>query len=280
MKTTYNFPRILRLSAALAVLGGAGVALAAGDYQFRQPLAGVAAPAPSFSVTPTSLTFPSLEIGQSATQYVVVQNMGSGAGAIPRTLPPEPFSLSDGECGATLEPSRGCAMEVRFSPTAAGQYAGGFTLAGTPVSLSGSVVAPAEPVAQWSGAFGSNTAYSTSGFGDEGRYYYLRNVGAGVLSAPSITMTGDDGFTIGTIRSISDAGTVGAAVGCNSATDGYARLGCRAADDVTAADARKHLRIQVWYNSYNPNGSKAATMTVKFGTEADAPSTVLNFTAN
>lgn len=238
-----------------------------------------AAPPAAFTLSSQNLAFAQTETGKTSTQTVTVQNTGGSAGAVSKTQPAAPFSVTD-NCGASLAAGASCTATYTFAPTVANTYAGvTSTLAGKTVTMGGTSVAPAPtgPTTAWSGAAGSPTAVNTGFTDGTSRIYFLRNTSAsGLLATSTITLTGDDQFSFGTIRTVDDAGAGVSAPGC-SGLGSYTLSGCRAQDDAAVAGAKKHLRIQIWFTSYNPAGSKLATLTV---TLSDGTTQVLNLTAN
>jgi hypothetical protein len=115
------------------------------------------ATAPVVAFSPTTLTFPSQDIGTtSAPQSIAVTNTGSaglfiGSAAVPNTL--DFTEVSDGCSGLTLAPGTSCSVSITFSPTAAGTRSAAFTLtdnaAGSPhtVPLTGTGAGTNPPLA-------------------------------------------------------------------------------------------------------------------------------------
>jgi hypothetical protein len=95
-------------------------------------LSGTGIAPPGASVTPASLTFAALGVGQtSAAQTLTVSNRGGGPLAISGITANGDFSLpaADNTCGAILMPSASCTAQVVFTPTVGGQRAGSVSLA-------------------------------------------------------------------------------------------------------------------------------------------------------
>jgi len=144
---------------AFAALGALTVpAIAVGDHGSGGG-GGTTTPrttAPVVALTPTTLAFPTEDIGAtSPAQSVTVANTGSGSlfinsAAVPNTL--DFTEVSDGCSGLTLAPGGSCAVSITFSPTAPGTRTASFTLtdnaAGSPqkVPLSGNGAGTASPL--------------------------------------------------------------------------------------------------------------------------------------
>lgn len=99
------------------------------------PVTGTGATAPAISVTPTSLSFGSVAVGNSADRSFTIQNTGSGtlAGTCNTAAP---FSLPNG-CSFSLSAGQSQTINVHFSPTATGSFTGnvGLTSNGGHASL-------------------------------------------------------------------------------------------------------------------------------------------------
>lgn len=183
----------LKQLAALCALGALAAPSWGLSYELREPLQGVrttsstgdsgsATPAPAFVVTPTGLTFAQIEAGQSSSLVLNVQNTGTGAGAVTKTAPAAPFSMTD-NCGDSLASGQTCQATVTFAPTAEGSFQDTAIVAGTSVSLSGSAFAPT-PVFSLSASsltFASIEAGQTSS-----QTVTIQNVGTG---AGAVTKT-------------------------------------------------------------------------------------------
>jgi hypothetical protein len=109
---------------------------------------GVAAP-PALALTPTSLSFGTVNVGSAATLAVTVRNSGGGTltGAASTAAP---FSVQ-GTASYALAANQSATITVRFSPTAYGVASGSLTLSGSAhgsVGLGGTGAASstAEPV--------------------------------------------------------------------------------------------------------------------------------------
>lgn len=109
-----------------------------------------AAPQASVTLTPAALTFAAQAVQTaSAAQTVTVQNTGSNALTIGSIVTAGDFSQSN-NCGASLAAGSSCAIQVVFTPTAAGTRTGSLVLSGNipngqqsiPLSGTGSTPAP------------------------------------------------------------------------------------------------------------------------------------------
>jgi hypothetical protein len=130
--------------------------------------------APIASITP-ALAFGDLATGTTATQDLILSNIGNAdltnitVGAFPAG-----FSRQGGDCIGTLAANTTCTITVQFAPIAALEYAGDVSItafnvavANSPVSLSGSGVAPQGTVAFTSASSGILNAGGTElDFGD------------------------------------------------------------------------------------------------------------------
>jgi Abnormal spindle-like microcephaly-assoc'd, ASPM-SPD-2-Hydin len=102
---------------------------------------------PSFSLSPLTLSFGQVQVGQtSSALQLTVQNSGPGAVSITSANASAPFVLQSNACGNSVAANSSCALALQFAPTQAGAVTGTFTLtdsAGTQtVSLSGNGAAP------------------------------------------------------------------------------------------------------------------------------------------
>jgi hypothetical protein len=105
------------------------------------------------NVTPTSLAFGNAITGTTSTaQAITLHNTGNAALNTIAVVVTAPFSrptgVAGGTCGTTLAAASTCTINVVFSPTAAGgatgtaTVTGSVTVSGSPVSLTGTGVAP------------------------------------------------------------------------------------------------------------------------------------------
>ena len=81
------------------------------------------APAASFTVTPSQVTF---DLLRQADQVVTVKNTGQAAAFMWRDVsiqgPGQAAFTLQGSCGSSLEPGRTCDILVRFTPPRSGDY--------------------------------------------------------------------------------------------------------------------------------------------------------------
>jgi N-acetylneuraminic acid mutarotase len=105
--------------------------------------------APAVSLSPTSLSFPTQDVGtSSSTQSVTLTNTGGAALTLSSIAASGDFSQTN-NCGASLAASGSCTITVTFTPTARDNRAGAITITsnatGSPhsVSLSGTGFLPA-----------------------------------------------------------------------------------------------------------------------------------------
>lgn len=105
----------------------------AGDSNFAPATAKaislvVAAPAPTATISPGSLTFASQTVGStSATQTVTLTNSGAAALAISSISASGDFAESQ-SCGTSLAAETDCTISVTFTPTASGSRTGTLTI--------------------------------------------------------------------------------------------------------------------------------------------------------
>ncbi len=87
---------------------------------------------PDLSVSPTSLAFGNVEVGQSATQSVTYTSVGSAPVQVTAAnldASPDFSEVSDTCTGATLAPGVTCAVSIRYTPSGVGNDGGGFYIA-------------------------------------------------------------------------------------------------------------------------------------------------------
>ena len=156
-------------------------------------VAGNIAAAPKIGVTPSSLSFGSVTVGQNSSLALAISNNGSAAltissitssnGAFAATSPATPF---------TVQPGGSTAVTVMFSPTAAGSQSGNLTISSNDpaspqftVAVSGTGTAAAVP--------SITTSPSTLAFGSvtvgkpQSQTLTINNVGTATLSVSSIS---------------------------------------------------------------------------------------------
>ena len=79
---------------------------------------------PGFSLSSTSLSFGSVDVGFSATQSFTLTNQSSGALAVPAFVTTGPYSVSAVACGTSLASLKSCLVNVTFTPSSPGSQAG------------------------------------------------------------------------------------------------------------------------------------------------------------
>jgi hypothetical protein len=97
------------------------------------------------SLSAGPVNFGSVPVGQSPTIEILLVNQTSATLAVPSvSVSGSGFSLtSQPPAGSTVSPSASAALEVQFSPTAAGAATGTLTIGGQPFTLTGTgVIAP------------------------------------------------------------------------------------------------------------------------------------------
>lgn len=150
---------------------------------------------PAVSVTPTSLTFSSQNVGSSsAAKTVSATNETSSAVSISSITSSGDYSETN-NCGSSLAAGASCTVSVTFTPTAAGTRTGTLTLTDSAsnspqtVSLSGTGASstPAFTVSPASLTFGSQNVGSSSAPQQVG----VVNNTSGAVSVTSIAATGD-----------------------------------------------------------------------------------------
>jgi hypothetical protein len=152
---------------------------------------------PALSLSPTSLTFASTNIGStSAAQVITLKNNGTGA----LTISSVSFAgtsaasyIQTNTCGSTLASSASCVISVTFSPTAVGAAPASLSIAdnitGSPqtVAVTGTGVGvPAVSLSPTGLAFASTIDFSTSA----AQVVTLKNTGTGALSISSVSLIG------------------------------------------------------------------------------------------
>ena len=163
-------------------------------------------PAPLAAVTPTALSFGNLSTGTNTDLMLTVNNTGDAAlTGIIVDVTGAGYLRNGGNCGTSLNPTSSCTIIVRFSPTAAIAYtgsvaitAGNGTVAGAPVSLTGTgVAAPVVSVSPSPLAFGDHYTGTTTNLP-----LTLSNTGSTALSGIAVNVTGPrfarNGGTCGT----------------------------------------------------------------------------------
>jgi len=159
---------------------------------------------PNISVSPTSLDFGAVTVGNtSAVQTVTVKNTGTADLNIGSLLTTGGFSIQSDNCsGATVAASGGsCTVDVVFEPTADGALTGTLSIPSddssipnVDVALSGTGTSVSEPnisVSPAAKSFGNVTVGDTSAT----QTFTVSNTGTADLNIGSVTKTGDFSIT-------------------------------------------------------------------------------------
>ena len=142
----------------------------------------------TLSVSPQTLTFPTLTPGQtSAAQTVTLTvNGGIGVSGIQLTIDAG-FQVAQNNCTGTFQSGGTCTVLVDFAPTAVGNYAGQLTINGTgvqyPVSVALTGVAVAPPTIQSSSG---QVSFQTTGVGITSAPFTLQLTN----TSPNVDITG------------------------------------------------------------------------------------------
>ncbi len=192
--------------------------------QFRSQtvaLSGIGTAPPAVQLTPAALSFAGTAVGQtSAAQTVQISNFGGGQLTVTSVAAGGDFSESDACAGKVLSGTATCAVQVTFSPTAAGARSGTLTVfgsapgSGAPLqataALSGTGEAPATIVLDpTSASFGTVTLGSSS---SPAMNITLSNTGGVSATLQTPTVTGDFAISANTCGA-----TLAASTGCTVA---------------------------------------------------------------
>jgi hypothetical protein len=149
---------------------------------------------PQISVSPASVAFPSLIVGQSNSQTLALRNSGTANLTVSQaTISGAGFSLSGLSLPLTLAPGASSSFSVAFTPTAAGAVSGSLSLTSNAptsplaVALSGTGVAQSLQLAAspTSLSFGNLAVGSTAS-----QSITLSNTGNGSVSVSQISVSG------------------------------------------------------------------------------------------
>jgi len=160
-------------------------------------LTGTGGGAPAVSLSPTSLTFASTNVGSSsAAQVVTLKNTGAGALTISSVSFNGASAASYAQtktCGTSLAAGASCAVSITFNPSAVGAASASLSFAdnvtGSPqtVALTGTGVGvPVVSLSPTSLAFASTNVGSTSA----AQVVTLKNTGTAALTISNVTFTG------------------------------------------------------------------------------------------
>ena len=149
--------------------------------------------APSVSLSPDSLQYPSLAVGStSPAQTVLLRNMGSSPLAISSITATGDFAELD-NCGTSVSAAGSCTLSVTFTPTTAGTRLGSILMqdnaAGSPhvINLSGIGSGPVATLNPGSLSFSAQPVGTSSA----AQAVILANSGNAALSISNIQITGD-----------------------------------------------------------------------------------------
>ena len=151
--------------------------------------------APTASLSPTSLTFASQNVGStSVAQTITLTNGGTAALALTSIAASGDYAQTN-TCGTSVAAGANCTISVTFTPTAAGTRTGAITVtdnaAGSPqtASLAGTGVAvgPSAALSPTSLTFAAQTIATTS----PAQAITLSNSGTAALTITSIAASGD-----------------------------------------------------------------------------------------
>ena len=160
---------------------------------FKFPGCGGSAPAASLS--PTSLTFASQNVGStSGAQAITLSNGGTAALAITSVAASGDYAQTN-TCGSSVAAGANCTISVTFTPTAAGTRTGTISVtdnaAGSPQTASltgtGTAVGPSAALSPTSLTFAAQTIATTS----PAQAITLSNSGTAALTITSIAASGD-----------------------------------------------------------------------------------------
>ncbi len=151
---------------------------------------------PVANVSPASVDFGSLNVNNTATRTVTVQNNGNTALALSSMAVSGgggSFTVQSTNCGSSVAPGGQCTVTVAFTPTTVGGSAGTLVVtdnaADSPqdVSLTGTGTSPNLAISPPTIAFGSLTIGK---IGPSSRQVVVSNTGSGPLTVSSVNVTG------------------------------------------------------------------------------------------
>lgn len=159
---------------------------------------GAAAPVPQLTMSGSSLSFGSVAVNSSTTQVLTLLSTGTAPVTLTSAaITGAGFALATNPLPATLSPGQSLALQIRFSPTAAGAVAGRLAInsaSGTAtVALSGTGTAASVPqltVSTASLAFGNVTVKTSAA-----QSLTLRSTGTASVTVNSASITGA-GFSL------------------------------------------------------------------------------------
>ncbi|MGA2808084.1 MAG: choice-of-anchor D domain-containing protein [Terracidiphilus sp.] len=190
-----------------ASAGTFGATLSFNDNAPNSPqtltLTGTATGNPAVSLSPTSLTFASTNVGStSAAQVITLKNTGAGALTISSVSFTGASATSYSQtntCGSTLAASASCTISITFKPVAAGTLTASLSLADNAaaspqsVALTGTGIAPlpAVTLSTKSLSFPVTVINASAGYArSPAQAITLTNSGSAALNLTSITLSG------------------------------------------------------------------------------------------
>jgi hypothetical protein len=154
----------------------------------------VTASGPIVSLSPTSLTFPKTDVGEtSSPKTVTLTNTGASILNISSIAPSGDFAIQSTTCGGTLAAKTKCAVKVTFTPTHAGTRTGALTFTdnapGSPqaVALSGTGAVVVPTLTPASATYAKQKVGTTS----KPKTFTLTNKQSVTLTNIAISITGD-----------------------------------------------------------------------------------------
>jgi hypothetical protein len=115
--------------------GAATLTVVSGGNSLTASLTGTGTPGYSFSAN--SLTFGSLDVGNSASQTLTLASLASGPLPVPVFVTTGQYSVSTAACGPTLAAGATCPVKVTFLPTSTGPQSGTVGVNSTSLLYSG-----------------------------------------------------------------------------------------------------------------------------------------------
>ncbi|MGM9488576.1 choice-of-anchor D domain-containing protein [Ideonella sp. YS5] len=169
-----------------------------GDATVSLSGTGQAVATPQASLSPSSVSFGSVTVGNSSTaQTVTLTNSGSAALSITDISAASPFSATHA-CGSSLAAGANCKISVVFTPTGSGAASGNLSVSsnasGSPhtVGLSGTGVLASTGILQWTDS--SAVAFGNATVGDDAATHTLTlsNTGSGTATLGEFTVSGSN----------------------------------------------------------------------------------------
>ena len=159
---------------------------------------------PGFTLSPASLSFGSLDVGASATQFLTLTSNASGPVAVPQFTVSGEYSINQAACGSAVAALASCQISVTFLPTTTGAQSGtagvnssnplysglNATLSGNGIDFSISLSPTSGSVVAGDGTATTATLTPIAGFNAPLTLNCPAPVGAGVgVAAPSCVLS-------------------------------------------------------------------------------------------